>query len=44
VKNCILINGNCINNIRYADDTVVFADSLEDLQAIMTKITQTSKQ
>jgi len=32
------------NRIRHADDTVVFAASLEDLQEIMTIITQTSEQ
>lgn len=36
----ILINENRINNIRYADNSVVCADSLEDLQETMTKITQ----
>jgi len=31
----IKINGEYINNIRYADDTVVFANSLESLQEMM---------
>lgn len=25
----ILLNGNGLNNIRYANDTVIFADTLE---------------
>lgn len=40
----ILINGHRLNNIKYADDTVVFADSHEDLQALMDKITHHSSQ
>lgn len=39
----IKINGENINNIRYADDTAVFADSLENLQELMTRITETSQ-
>lgn len=40
----ILINGLRLNNIRYADDTIVFADNLEDLQALVDKITHHSSQ
>ena len=32
------INGVTINNIRYADDTVLLADSLEDLQQLLSNI------
>lgn len=39
----ILINGERINNIRYADDAIIFADSLEGLQTLMTRITETSQ-
>uniref|UniRef100_A0A8D8W5N2 Craniofacial development protein 2 n=2 Tax=Cacopsylla melanoneura TaxID=428564 RepID=A0A8D8W5N2_9HEMI len=35
----ISIDGNRLNNIRYADDTIVFADKLEDLQLLIDKIT-----
>lgn len=35
----ILINGLRLYNIRYADDTIVFADTLGDLQALMDRIT-----
>lgn len=31
----IKVNGECINNIRYADDTVVLADSLEELPGLL---------
>ena len=38
----IEINGETINNIRYADDTVILASSLEDLQTLLEKINATS--
>lgn len=38
----ILLNGQRLNNIRYADDTVVFADSMEDLKQLMDRITASS--
>lgn len=38
----ILINGECLNNIRQVDDAVVLADSLEGQQTLMTRITQIS--
>jgi len=38
----ILINGLRLNNIRYADDTIIFADNLEDLQALVDRITHHS--
>uniref|UniRef100_A0A8D8S118 Craniofacial development protein 2 n=1 Tax=Cacopsylla melanoneura TaxID=428564 RepID=A0A8D8S118_9HEMI len=34
----IPINGVKLNNIRYADDTIVFADSIQALQALMDSI------
>jgi len=33
----LIANGTPINNIRYADDTVILAGSLEDLQRLMNK-------
>uniref|UniRef100_A0A8D8YBA7 Craniofacial development protein 2 n=3 Tax=Cacopsylla melanoneura TaxID=428564 RepID=A0A8D8YBA7_9HEMI len=39
----ISINGVHLNNLRYADDTIVFADTLEGLQQLMNKVTETSK-
>lgn len=33
-----------INNIRYADDTVVLADNLEDLQLLMDRINEGSRE
>uniref|UniRef100_A0A8D9EQ38 Craniofacial development protein 2 n=1 Tax=Cacopsylla melanoneura TaxID=428564 RepID=A0A8D9EQ38_9HEMI len=39
----ISINGFKLNNLRYADDTVVFANTIEGLQALMNKIYETSK-
>ncbi|KAL1446308.1 hypothetical protein WDU94_012325 [Cyamophila willieti] len=38
----ILINGERINNIRYADDTIVFADSQEGLHRLVNKIAMIS--
>uniref|UniRef100_A0A8D8T8A4 Craniofacial development protein 2 n=1 Tax=Cacopsylla melanoneura TaxID=428564 RepID=A0A8D8T8A4_9HEMI len=38
----ITINGTKLNNLRYADDTLVFADSIQSLQKLMNKITEVS--
>lgn len=35
----IPINGTKLNNIRYADDTIMFADTIEGLQTLMDKVT-----
>lgn len=40
----IKINGFPINNIRYADDTAILANDLEDLQHILNKINTTGKE
>ena len=34
----VLINGRNINNIRYADDTVLIAETENDLQCILNKV------
>ncbi|KAI5631309.1 reverse transcriptase (RNA-dependent DNA polymerase) domain-containing protein [Phthorimaea operculella] len=34
----IRVNGNVINNIRYADDTVLLAENLDDLQNMLDKL------
>ena len=39
-----MLNGVRLNNIRYADDTMVIADSLEALQILMNHIAQYSQQ
>ena len=39
----IKINGETINNIRYADNTVTLASSLEDLQTLLEKENQCNK-
>lgn len=39
----IKVNGKTLNNIRYADDTVVLASSLPELQLLMDRITQHSE-
>lgn len=41
LKDCeigIKVNGKILNNIRYADDTVIFADTSEGLQELVDKI------
>lgn len=38
-----LINCQCLSNIRYADDAVVFAHSLEGLETLMTRISDISQ-
>ena len=40
----IKFNGHLITNVRYADDTVILADSEDALQEIMSKINETCKQ
>ena len=39
----ISLNGKRINNIRYADDAVIFADSLEGLQQLRNRVTESSR-
>ena len=39
----VSVNGQRLNNIRYADDTVVFADNIEGLQELMTRVKDTSE-
>ena len=39
----ILLNGERINNIRYADDTVIFADSIDGLQHLMSNLEDCSE-
>lgn len=39
-KEGIKVNGVLINNLRYADDTVIIADSREDLQILINKVTE----
>lgn len=36
----ILINGKWVNNSKYADDTRVFTDNLNDLQILTNQISQ----
>ena len=39
----VRVGGNNINNLRYADDTVLIADSEENLQNILTTVTVESE-
>lgn len=39
----IKINGKAINNIRYANDTIVLAENIQDLQDMMDRIVQCSE-
>lgn len=43
VNEDIKVNGECINNIRYTDDTVVFANNMSSLQKIVNRIVDISK-
>lgn len=38
VEESIVINGKVINNLRYSNDTVLVADSIDDLQKILNNI------
>lgn len=40
----ILLNGERVNNIRYADETVTFTDSMNSIQKLMTRIVDSSSQ
>lgn len=40
----VSLNGKWINNIRYADDTVIFADSQDSLQLLIDRVTTTSSE
>ncbi|XP_048484636.1 uncharacterized protein LOC125491400 [Plutella xylostella] len=40
----IIINGRPLNNIRYADDTILIASSMEELQSLLDRVTSVSAQ
>ena len=42
-KGCIRIEGNVINNWRYADDTVIVAETETELQQLMDIVEQECK-
>ena len=39
----IKIAGRNINNLRYADDTILMAESEEDLKSLLMKVKETEK-
>ena len=39
----IMIAGRSINNIRYADDTTLMAESEEDLKSLLVKVKEESE-
>ena len=39
----IKIAGNYINNLRYADDTILMAESEEELKSLLMKVTKESE-
>jgi len=43
VNEGIKVNGKCINNIRYANDTVVIANNMSSLRKIVDRIVDTSE-
>lgn len=40
----MIVNGEIINNLRYADDTVLLACSQEDLQTLLDSVVESSKE
>lgn len=42
IEEGISINGTRLNNLRYADDTIVFTDSIKGLQLLMDRIIEAS--
>lgn len=36
----IKVNGNFINNIRYANDTILIVDTIEDLRKLIDEINE----
>lgn len=41
-ENGILINGDFLNYLRYADDTAIFAESMEGSQQLINKVVEES--
>ena len=39
----IMIAGRNINNLRYADDTTLMAESVEELKSLLTKVKEESE-
>ena len=39
----VIVGGVSINNLRYADDTVLLADSEESLQTILNEVNEAGK-
>jgi Reverse transcriptase (RNA-dependent DNA polymerase) len=39
----ILINGETVNNLRYADDTIIIADNEKDLQRLLQEVNEKSE-
>ena len=43
-KCCIKVNSQVINNLRYADDTVLIADTHTVMQELLNRVDSTSKE
>ena len=43
LNECITIGGTTINNLRYADDTVLLAETEEDMQEILNEVNLVGK-
>ena len=43
VKHFILLNIPRINNLKYADDTILMAESKEDLKSLLIKVKEESE-
>lgn len=41
---CDKVNGELINAVRYADDTVIISDSLEDLESSLSRVSLVSEE
>ena len=42
-KNCVCLPGRNINNLRYADDTTLMAESAEELKSLLMKVKEESE-
>jgi len=43
IEDGIKVNGECLNNIRYADDTVIFINDIVGLQYLMDRVVEVSE-
>jgi len=43
IEDGIKVNGECLNNFRYADDAVIFTNNIVDLQYLADRVVEVSE-